>query len=215
VNAARAGRVVVWGSVLAGGMVALAASDLPAASGDGVVVGFRAARVAGLAAGTYLGVVLLLRAVALGLGSRRWLRLADSVTVPVARRLLDTMLGAAALLAVTGGSVAAEGAATNETPPVLRHLDDDGVGLPPAAPAETDPTTGGEGAPTSWTVAPGDHLWSIAERVMTRVLARQPTHAETARYWVDLIDANRSRLVHPEVPDLIYAGQNFVLPPVP
>jgi hypothetical protein len=45
-------------------------------------------------------------------------------------------------------------------------------------------------------------------------IGRAPTDGEVVRYWTELIEANRSRLVHPTVPDLIYAGQSFVLPPV-
>ena len=56
-----------------------------------------------------------------------------------------------------------------------------------------------------WTVAPGDHFWSIADRVVT---ARHPdaTEQEIARYWLALIDTNRGRLDDPSNPDLLRVG---------
>jgi nucleoid-associated protein YgaU len=36
-----------------------------------------------------------------------------------------------------------------------------------------------------------------------------------ARYWRSLVDANRDRLVVAGDPDLIFPGQQLVLPPVP
>lgn len=58
-------------------------------------------------------------------------------------------------------------------------------------------------------VAPGDHLWSIAEVHLAEHLGHQPNEAEVAPYWRDLIAAN------PQVtnPDLIFPGQTLVVPP--
>lgn len=72
--------------------------------------------------------------------------------------------------------------------------------------AATAPPTG------SWTVRPGDDFWSIAESVV----GASPSPGDTAgvgRYWVRLIQANRSRLADPSDPNLLFPGQVLVLPP--
>ena len=75
---------------------------------------------------------------------------------------------------------------------------------PPASAAQT------------WTVAPGDHLWSIAEASLTAAWERAPAEAEVAAaYWHRLVAENRDRLVVADDPDLIFAGQRFYLPAVP
>lgn len=67
-----------------------------------------------------------------------------------------------------------------------------------------------EGALT-WVVEPGDHLWHIAaETIAERGSAADDDSIH--RYWLDLIEHNRDRLVDPSNPDLIYPGQEFVLP---
>ena len=63
----------------------------------------------------------------------------------------------------------------------------------------------------TWRVQRGDHLWSIAERVLGSH-DRHATEHEVGRYWVRLIDTNRSRLVDPANPDLIRVGQVLLLP---
>ena len=58
----------------------------------------------------------------------------------------------------------------------------------------------------------GDHLWSIAEQVVGARTDGVIDARAVAAYWSALIDANRDRLVDAENPDLILAGQVFVLP---
>jgi nucleoid-associated protein YgaU len=67
-------------------------------------------------------------------------------------------------------------------------------------------------APTEITVEPGDNFWCIAQDHLERVGGRPATHAEIEPYWLHVIEANRARLADPDNPDLIYAGQRFVLP---
>ena len=66
--------------------------------------------------------------------------------------------------------------------------------------------------PSTWTVRPGDHLWGIASATLRHRLGRAPTDAEVEPYWRRLIDLNRSRLVDPGNPDLIFPTQVFDLP---
>lgn len=75
---------------------------------------------------------------------------------------------------------------------------------PPPAPATTPsphPLSGG-----TWRVGPGDSFWFVAESVV------DGPEAEVARYWRTLVAANRDRLRHPDNPDLLYVGQDLVLP---
>jgi hypothetical protein len=64
----------------------------------------------------------------------------------------------------------------------------------------------------TWTVRPGDHLWGIAAATLRHRLGRAPTDAEVEPYWRRLLDLNRSRLVDPGNPDLIFPTQVFDLP---
>ena len=84
--------------------------------------------------------------------------------------------------------------------------------LAPTAPASTAPSAAATPAPGSWTVRPGDDFWSIADSVV----GASPSPGDTAgvtRYWVRLIQANRSRLADPTDPNLLFPGQVLVLPP--
>ncbi len=65
------------------------------------------------------------------------------------------------------------------------------------------------------TVAPGDTFWSIAEDTLTDAWDRTPTTAETRRFWQQLVDTNRDRLLPPHDPNLIHPGQVFLLPSIP
>lgn len=58
-------------------------------------------------------------------------------------------------------------------------------------------------------VAPGDHLWSIAERTLTTRLGRAPSDAEVVPFWLQLIEVNRDRVADP---DLIFVDQVLRLP---
>ncbi|HEX6395474.1 MAG TPA: hypothetical protein VFZ97_18715 [Acidimicrobiales bacterium] len=64
----------------------------------------------------------------------------------------------------------------------------------------------------AWKVRPGDNLWSIAQSAMAERLGRQPSDSETARYWLQVIEANRLRLPDPKNPSLLFAGDLISLP---
>jgi hypothetical protein len=70
-------------------------------------------------------------------------------------------------------------------------------------------------APETWQVEPGDHLWGIAEEVLSDAFGRRPSDAEVVPYWQALIVANHSRLIDPTNADLIVPEQQLVLPPPP
>lgn len=115
------------------------------------------------------------------------------------------------------------------TPAITMHLESDPTTTAPSSPAAPadpvaepepvaapepvavpEPTTPGELGTV--VVVRGDSFWSIAEDVLSTRLGRAPTGQETATYWHQLVEANRPRLVDSADPDLIYAGQRFVLP---
>ncbi len=105
----------------------------------------------------------------------------------------------------------ADGPAAPETA-TMTHLGTVAAAPPVTPPlAEVSPSTA---APDRWVVAPGDHLWGIAEETLADHLGRPPTDAEVVPYWRRVIEANRDRLVHRDDPDLILPGQELVLPPV-
>ncbi|MEQ8716411.1 MAG: LysM peptidoglycan-binding domain-containing protein [Acidimicrobiales bacterium] len=60
---------------------------------------------------------------------------------------------------------------------------------------------------SAYVVAEGDDFWTIARRI-TR--SEDPT--VVAEVWVDLVEANRDRLVDPDDPDVIHPGAVVVLP---
>ncbi len=83
---------------------------------------------------------------------------------------------------------------------------------PPAPPSTVDinhPVNA-----TTWTIGRGDHLWHVADATLTRSLGHPPSTREIAIYWRALVDANRDRLVDRDNPDLVFTGQEFVLPSV-
>jgi nucleoid-associated protein YgaU/DNA-binding SARP family transcriptional activator len=59
----------------------------------------------------------------------------------------------------------------------------------------------------------GDNLWTISEDRLEVDLGRDPTDAEVAPYWRQVIDANQDRYVRPDNPSLLHPGQTLVLPP--
>lgn len=65
----------------------------------------------------------------------------------------------------------------------------------------------------TYSVEPGDHLWSIAETQVKHTLGRATTDDEVRLYWRKLIDLNRDQLIDPDNPGLIRPGQVFALPP--
>ncbi len=90
--------------------------------------------------------------------------------------------------------------------------------LPGPAPANQAPapdTASAASAARTWRVEPGDHFWSVAERVLAEVWHHSPTDAEVEPYWRELVDANRSVLRDADNPDLLFPGQVITVPAPP
>lgn len=62
-------------------------------------------------------------------------------------------------------------------------------------------------------VEPGDNLWAITEAALQSGSQSNIPPAEVIEPWLELIEANRSNLVDPQNPDLIYPEQTLDLPP--
>jgi hypothetical protein len=65
-------------------------------------------------------------------------------------------------------------------------------------------------------VVKGDNLWTIARDHLARATRRRAgdlSEREIARYWLDVVDANRAALRSGD-PDVIFPGETIKLPPV-
>lgn len=96
------------------------------------------------------------------------------------------------------------------------HLGDTGgAAQPPGMVEASHPADLSGRAPEgTWRIEPGDHLWRVAEQTLRTRTGRTPTDDETATYLTRLIAANHDVLVVADNPDLVFAGQVFVLPAV-
>lgn len=164
---------------------------------------------------------------------RRLLQLADRLTLPALRHVLDGVAAASLVMALVGPGTGHAAEATpawasspgpptlhaedsepptpavvpSTSPPPTLHAAEPETDATPPPPPETEPGTTGQ-----WTIAPGDHLWHVSESTLATRLGRPPSAAETATYLHRLIEANGDRLVSPGHPDLVLPGQVFDLP---
>ena len=168
-------------------------------------------RLVALGAAGYLLVVTVLGLAAALLRRRRGLSVVTRWSPPVVRWLLGT--GLAGALAV--GPVAADSASP---PPTMVLLPDDDT--PPRPTTTTtvvppNPPPAAAPAVTTITLAPGDHLWSVAARTLASAWGRPPAGREVAPYWRLIVELNRPELPNPADPDLVFPGDVVRLPPVP
>lgn len=162
-------------------------------------------------------------------GDRRLISVIDLVTLPVIRRSVHAALGVGLVgtsvvgvavgpgpdrpvpsVAIASVPVAAMDSPEDEIeeqPPVMRLLPDEGSGADTIA---TSPTSGP--AESEWEVRPGDHLWSVAVRVLQSAGTDPSSDGVVAEYWHRLIEANTDRFADPGNPDLIFPGQILTLP---
>jgi hypothetical protein len=199
-----------------------AASGLPPAVGAVIV----ALRWLALAACVDLAVVGVLHVVASVSGDERVARAADRLAPRRLRRWAAGvtsigLLGSAVASASTGPArptTTAQRGPSPTRPPTTTSPSTTTTAPAPPSPSPAPPTpalvaTPVAASPSTWTVQRGDHLWSIAERSLRGRVGRAVSEAEVRRYWLALVERNRDRLADPSNPDLIFAGQVFVLPP--
>lgn len=198
-----------------------------AASRDATVIAFAVLRAATLVVAWYLLGATLIGVLARSVRSARLVTVANLLTVPAVRRLLQSALGVGlATAALTAGSAGSAGAGPSQAHTVaaaaapadpeaveMAPLDDDAAVLVPVPPVpqSAQPAPPAQ-PPTEWKVRPGEHFWSIAEAVLGEDRDRPPTDEEVAEYWERLVAANRSRLADRSNPDLLYPGQTLRLP---
>ena len=176
----------------------------------------------------------LLRIVALALG---WYLLATTLAATVLRLLradraatgvertapafVRRLVRGAAGLTLAAGAMTSVAAADDaavtmrrldqEPPVTMRRLPPDAP-PPPAAPA---PVPDPPAATRTWTVAPGQSFWTVAELVLTESWQRPPSDDQIDPYWRQLVEANRSQLADPSNPDLLFPEQVLHVPPPP
>lgn len=206
---------------------------------DAVVAAGAVVRLLALAAAGYLLAVTVLGLVARGSGRPTLARVSRAVTLPAVQHLLGAVAGVgltastAALIAQAGGARAPSASTStvltrlpdgagpvlarlpDDAGPTLERLPDGGdTDIAPGPPAPDRPTEDGTGT-DEWVVAPGDHLWHIAEATLAEAWGRAPTDDEVAPFWARVVEVNRARLVDPDDPDLIHPGQRMRVPPAP
>jgi hypothetical protein len=185
-------------------------------------------RVAGLAMGLWLLAGAVLQLAAAVLRGRVLQLVADLVAPRSLQRLVHGLAGlslsaglavtapSAGILAGPGPGVAvmrpADGPPGDPGTATMRMLDDaSSAPAPPAAVAAT-PAPAAPPAVDVVSVAAGDCFWSISAEVLADALGRPATDREVAAHWRRLVEANRGLLVDPGNPDLLYAGQQLVVP---
>lgn len=155
-------------------------------------------------------------------------RVADALTVPALRRLLQSALGVGLATAmVTSASPAraqplplqlldSVSAETAETDPLATHpVRSPDVPVPVVADAAHAVDVDKASRPADQhTVVAGESFWRIAADRVTQTVGHPAGDAEVAVYWRRLIEQNRSRLADPGNPDLLFPGQRLDLPPV-
>lgn len=182
------------------------------------------ARSAGLAAGWWM-----IGSTIVYLGARLWglpgaIRSVEWLALPGMRRLVDravagsllvsTLVPQAATAAAEPGWAPVSTAAAETVEPGYVPIPAGGEPAAAEAPPEPPrPRPVPTEAPSTVTVEPGDNLWLIAERRLAQVLGHPPQDAETAPYWLKVVEANRHRLRSGD-PDLVYPGEVVALPDV-
>jgi hypothetical protein len=147
-------------------------------------------------------------------------RLADAVSPPVLRHLAGGTLCAVATLPL----LPTEATHPSSDPPgtaVMEVVDEPTPDATPApsttiapAPAPSaDPVAASQSPPADHVVvAAGDSFWSLAAEAVADAGGDATHDREVARYWLRLIEANRSNLVDPGNADLLLPGQRLHLP---
>jgi hypothetical protein len=202
----------------------------PAAPEDGVVL---ASWWATMFLGAWFLVSVTLWSIALHSRLPLAARFAARIALPGTRKLAETTLTVALMLApaaCTAGAseaptlsliargVAAESSPMTSLPPITPttaapvsqtdpvELTDD------VEPEVADPGGASLDEPSPfYEVQRGDNLWGIAESQLGAELGRVPSSAEVAPYWRELVNLNRGSLSSGE-PDLIFPGELLSLP---
>jgi hypothetical protein len=228
------GMVIGWALIRVGGTPALTPRHaLPWVERAGpAATAAQLARLTAIAASVYIAAacalalardVLRLRApvVPTPRALRRLLGLGvvGALSVPAAAVAAPSTTEAPVLVLVEPAPPATSGAPT--APPTIVQIVPPPTTAPPptatpatATPPTAPPVTTEVAAASTWMVQRGDHFWSIAERVVSSRGGDARDDGAVGRYWRSLVAANRDRLAVADDPDMIFPGQQLVLPPV-
>lgn len=83
-----------------------------------------------------------------------------------------------------------------------------------AASSLATPTSNAAGETTEWVVDDGEHFWVTAKEALVEGWGREPTEAEIRSHWIDVQAANSNLISSGDV-DLIFPGEELVMPAVP
>lgn len=197
---------------------------------DTAVVVFALLRLCAVTAGWYLLLITAIGGGASVLELRRLSLLVNRVTLPFARGIVTgvTLLGVMAppppnsvgptdtMLELPPDQTSP--AAVSGTDTATLHL------LPTASTVAATPTSDpapmpavsapDDEAAATWIVQRGESFWSIATEHLADQFGRPVSEREVVSYWQELVEMNRSRLANPKVADLLFSGQEVVLPAV-
>ena len=211
---------------------------------SGPEVLFAGLRLVVIAAAWYLLATIALGILARLSRAARLVALSDVLTVPPARRMMHGAFGMGLAAFTVTSLPTPEARALERADVVALDVDEAVLGddsragavahrlpfeapehLPGlevlAAPDGEDAVVGepeagtGPAEETTYTVQPGDHLWSIAEQALATDGPGTPSEADITGYWLAVIEENRNELVDPGNADLLYPGQEIVLPELP
>ncbi len=152
----------------------------------------------------------------------RAVRAVDRWSPRVVRRAADLVAGATVVVASLAPTTGAGAAAAPRAAVVMQDLGPvpsgpvtDAPASPPtlraAEPVPVAPTAAAEPGRT-WVIGPGDTLWHVAEQEAADDLGRPATARETADRLDRLVALNADRLAVPGDADLVFPGQEFLLP---
>lgn len=203
--------MLTWLALLGAGLAYLHALRPPVATGgDGSTYVIEVVRHLALALGWYLAASTVLSLCAHLSRAARAVTLTEKLCLAPVHRLARAAAGG--LLAASSLMPAVATAEPPPPPPVMTWVGE--------ASQPTDQQTAAPRplAATSQerevVVAPGDHLWSLAERRLAETLGRAPTDAEVAPYWRSVVrrNAESGRLRDSSLPDLIFPRDLILLP---
>ena len=159
----------------------------------------------------WLAALTVLARVARRTGSRRLARTFGRAAPQPVRRVVELLVAGSAVLGIAAPAVAAPGPPVVDEPVVRTPAP--APAPPPARSPRVEPAPTPRAAPASheYVVRPGDNLWRIARTELVARGSADPADAVVARYWREVISANRSTLRSGD-PSLIFPGEIVALP---
>ena len=192
-----------WTVFLVLALAGLHATPVP--TGTGVEAAFAAVRLVALGLGVYLLTVTLIGSFTRLVRVTAAVQMANTLTLPFVRRILDRAATVALVASMVTPSAALAAERPSEPPPVMRLVEE-------PAPAPIPPTEAPAAPVTDrYVVRPGNNCWTIAARTLEARLGRPATDTEILPYWQGLLAANAGRFPSGD-PGLIFSGDELVLP---